>query len=99
MLCVLRPLAAAALVAALTGPVAADCLAMREARALIEAGEVIPLAAALRSARGAVAGEMIDGRLCRNAGGYQYLVTFLGPEGRVVRVSVDARSGTVQGIR
>jgi uncharacterized membrane protein YkoI len=81
------------------GPALADCVPMREARALIQSGDIIPLAAALRAARAAASGEMIDGRLCRGGGGLQYVVTFLGAEGRVKRVTVDAQSGTVAGVR
>jgi uncharacterized membrane protein YkoI len=42
---------------------------------------------------------MIDSRLCRGNGGYQYVVTFLGSDGRVKRVTVDGRSGRVAGVR
>ena len=42
---------------------------------------------------------MIDSRLCRGGSGYQYVVTFLGSDGRVKRVTVDARTGKVAGVR
>jgi uncharacterized membrane protein YkoI len=81
------------------GPARADCLPTRQARDLIRSGDAIPLAAAMRAARGAAPGEMIDGKLCRGGQGLQYVVTILGPEGRVVRVTVDAKTGSVLGAR
>jgi uncharacterized membrane protein YkoI len=80
-------------------PARADCLQMQETRDLIQAGAVIPLRAALKAARASATGDMIDGRLCHGGRGYQYIVTFLEPEGRVVRVTVDAKSGDVAGVR
>jgi uncharacterized membrane protein YkoI len=91
--------AAWALLAAATAPAPADCLPMASARPLIRGGEIVPIMAAVRAAREAASGEMIDGRLCEVSGGYQYVVTFLGSDGRVVRVSVDARTGRVAGVR
>jgi len=72
---------------------------MAQARSVIQSGEVIPFAQAIRAARGSAEGEMIDSRLCRGGGGYQYVVTFLGSDGRVKRVTVDGRSGRVAGVR
>jgi uncharacterized membrane protein YkoI len=94
--------AAFALIAMLwagASPARADCLPMRQARDLVRSGDAIPLAAAMRAARGAAPGEMIDGKLCRNGPSLQYIVTILGPEGRVVRVTLDAKSGGVLGVR
>jgi uncharacterized membrane protein YkoI len=77
----------------------ADCLSMREARALVQAGEIMPMTGVLRGARDVGKGEMIDGRLCRGKNGLQYVVTFLGPDGRVRRVMLDARTGDVVGVK
>jgi uncharacterized membrane protein YkoI len=77
----------------------ADCLPMASARPLVKAGQVIPIMAALRAARDAARGEVIDGRLCQSGSGYQYVVTFLASDGRVARVSVDAQTGRVAGVR
>jgi uncharacterized membrane protein YkoI len=93
------PLLAAGLFAAAAGAASAECVAMAQARSLIQSGEVIPLARAIGAARGSAEGEMIDSRLCRGGGGYQYVVTFLGSDGRVKRVTVDGRSGKVAGVR
>src|ERR1044072_5405690 len=77
----------------------ADCVETAQARSVIQAGQAIPLAAALRAARGSPEGGMIDSRLCHGGSGYQYVVTFLGSDGRVTRVTVDARTGKVAGVR
>jgi uncharacterized membrane protein YkoI len=90
---------AAGLLAATAGAASAECVPMAQARSVIQSGEVIPFAQAIRAARGSAEGEMIDSRLCRGGGGYQYVVTFLGSDGRVKRVTVDGRSGRVAGVR
>ena len=72
---------------------------MREARNLIQSGAVIPLGSALAAARGSVPGEVIDGKLCRGGRGWQYRATFLGPDGRVSRVTIDAKTGEVVGVK
>ena len=87
------------LVLAMVGSAHADCVPMAQMRDLIGTGEVIPLLSAVRAARGATPGEMIDGRLCHAGHGYQYVVTFLAADGRVIRVLVDAQTGSVAGVR
>ena len=77
----------------------ADCLSTREARALVQSGKIVPMTTAVSEARGVGKGEMIDGRLCRAGDGLQYVVTFLGPEGRVRRVTLDAKTGDVVGVK
>jgi uncharacterized membrane protein YkoI len=99
MRCGFGALALIAMLWAGADPARADCLPMRQARDLVRSGDAIPLAAAMRAARDAAPGEMIDGKLCRGGSGLQYIVTILGPEGRVVRVTVDAKSGSVLGAR
>jgi uncharacterized membrane protein YkoI len=84
---------------AVATPALAECLPMRQARDLIRSGEAIPLVAAMRAARGSIPGEMIDGKLCRGGRGLHYLITILGPDGRVVRVTVDAKTSEVVGVR
>jgi len=83
------------------GPVAApasalgECLPMDQVRIAVRTGQVIPRVQALRAARGAAAGEVIDSRLCGGPGSYRYVVTLLSQDGRVLRVTVDAQSGAV----
>lgn len=91
--------AAGILLGAASASALADCLPMASARPLVKAGQVIPIMGAIRAARDAARGEVIDGRFCESGGGYQYVVTFLASDGRVVRVSVDAQTGRVTGVR
>jgi uncharacterized membrane protein YkoI len=88
-----------AMLGAVSTPAAADCMPLHEARDLIQTGAVMPLRAALRAARASIDGDPIDSKLCRDARGYQYVVTILGLDGRVLRVTVDAKTGEVVGVR
>ncbi|MFO0000943.1 MAG: PepSY domain-containing protein [bacterium] len=89
----------AGLVALAVVPASAECLSPNDARDLVTSGAVVRLADAARSARDAVEGEMIGGRLCSDGGGYVYVVTILQPDGRVARVTVDAQSGSLLNVR
>jgi uncharacterized membrane protein YkoI len=57
------------------------------------------LVKAVNAARAAAAGEVIDSRLCGSPGNYRYVITLLGQDGKVMRVSVDAQSGAVLGMK
>src|SRR5262245_4889569 len=80
-------------------PAAADdatqCLSRNEQRAAIKDGRAVPLAAALRSARSRVPGELVRARLCQEAGRLIYRLTVLARDGKVRRTTVDASNGTV----
>ena len=78
---------------------AARCVELGEARPLVQSGAIVPLMSAIGAARHAAKGEMIDGSLCGAAGNYRYVVTFLGPDGHVSRVTIDARSGGVLSVK
>ena len=67
-----------------------DCLPIPQVRVMIRSGEIIPLVRAVNVARSAASGEVIDSRLCGAPGSFRYVVTFLGQDGRVVRVMIDA---------
>lgn len=73
------------------------CLTAGEQRAAIAAGEAIPLAAVRRMLRQRMGGELVRARLCRRAGHLIYLLTVLSRDGKVRRVTVDARNGSVIG--
>lgn len=77
----------------------AQCLGVPEARMMIRSGTIIPLLQAIAAARASTGGEVIDSRLCGSPGSYRYVITFLGQDGRVVRVTVDARTGAVLGVK
>jgi uncharacterized membrane protein YkoI len=101
----IRTLATAAVLLALHGAAGAvadeqrTCLSAPEQRAAIAGGQVIPLAAAIRSARGSVGGrgarEVVKARLCREGGGLAYVLTVLARDGKVSRTTIDAGSGRV----
>jgi uncharacterized membrane protein YkoI len=77
----------------------AACVPLGQARPLVQAGTIVPLLSALGAARRAVKGEMIDGDLCGGPGNYRYVVTFLGPDGKVIRATINATTGEVVGVK
>ena len=71
------------------------CLDQRERRA--EVGKLIPLAAAMRTARARMPGTVVRARLCRGNEGLVYVLTVLARDGKVARLTVDAVKGTLVG--
>lgn len=76
-----------------------DCMSARDARGAIVAKRVVTLAQALRTARDAWNGEVIDYKLCSFDGLLAYDLTLLSPDGRVARVRVGAADGKLVGVR
>ena len=76
-----------------------DCLSSRDARGAIGAKRVITLSQALKTARDAWNGEVIDYKLCTFDGALAYDLTLLSREGRVARVRVGAADGKLVGVR
>lgn len=71
---------------------AADrCLTRSEQRAKTAAHAVIPLSRAMQRVQSR--GEVIHARLCERDGHLLYLLTVLGPDGKVAQASVDAANG------
>ncbi|MFL1877176.1 PepSY domain-containing protein, partial [Hansschlegelia beijingensis] len=68
-------------------------------RRAIIAKRAVPLSQAVRSAREAWSGEVIDYRLCTYAGSLAYELTLLNADGKVARVRVDAADGHLLGVR
>jgi len=95
----LAALLVAGLLGVNAGTAEAACVGLGQARPLVQAGTIVPLMPALDAARRATKGEMIAGSLCGSAGNYRYLVTFLRTDGRVVRVTIDAHTGEVVGVK
>jgi uncharacterized membrane protein YkoI len=94
--------AVAALVALLSSASAEEqrrCLNKEEQRSAIAERRAVPLAAALRTLRRRVPGEVIRARLCHDQDRLIYLLTVLSRDGKVKRASVDAANGTVVGER
>lgn len=73
------------------------CFGADERRAALAAGKAIPLAKAARSAKVRLR-EVVRARLCEQGQGLVYVLTVLGRDGKVNRVSVDAApSSTASG--
>jgi hypothetical protein len=71
------------------------CLDQHERRA--EAGKLVSLAAAMRTARARMPGTVVRARLCRGSEGLVYVLTVLARDGKVARLTVDAVKGTLVG--
>lgn len=78
---------------------AKDCLSAREARSAILAKRAVTLSQALRAARDAWDGEVIDYKLCTFDGVLAYDLTLLNGGGRVARVRVGAADGKLVNVR
>ncbi|RXF75439.1 PepSY domain-containing protein [Hansschlegelia zhihuaiae] len=76
-----------------------DCLSAREARGAIRANRAVTLVKAMRAAREAWDGEVIDYKLCTYDGALAYELTLLNTDGRVARVRVEAANGKLVGVR
>ena len=73
------------------------CLDQKERRAESEAGRVVQLATAMRAAKRRMPGAVVQARLCRSRDGLVYVLTVLGRDGKVARLTVDAVKGTLVG--
>lgn len=70
-----------------------------EARALLQRGEILPLARILETVHERVPGDVIEVELERDDGVWEYEVKVLTAAGRVRKVELDARDGTVRKIK
>lgn len=76
------------------------CLSQAEARQAVTQKTVIAPAVAMRAARSfAAGGRIIRASLCRTDDQLAYHITTLEKDGRVIRVTVDGRSGKVEPYR
>lgn len=73
------------------------CLDQRERRT--EAGKLVPLAAAMHTAKARMPGTVVRARLCHGPEGLVYVLTVLARDGKVARIVVDAVKGTLIGER
>jgi uncharacterized membrane protein YkoI len=71
------------------------CFGAEETRVLVERHQLISLSDVVRSARSDGVSELISARLCETNAQLVYMIAMLGREGRLLRMTVDARSGTV----
>jgi len=80
--------------ASLQCAVASDaCLSPDAARTAIQQQNLIDFPQASRAARIRARGEIVSANLCRQDQRLVYVLAILTPEGRVARISVDAKSG------
>jgi uncharacterized membrane protein YkoI len=95
----LARLAMAVLVSLAIGMVPAraesSCFTPEETREHVVRHGLVPLNDIVRSARGTAHADLISARLCETAGNLVYMIAMLGRDGKVMRLTVDARSGTV----
>jgi uncharacterized membrane protein YkoI len=70
-----------------------------EARALLRAGKILPLARILGTVQKRVPGDVIEVDLDHEDRGWEYDVKVLTANGRVLKVTVDAKTGVVLKIK
>lgn len=75
------------------------CLSRTEQLAAISEGRSVSLAKAKRAVRGRSGAEVVDAKLCESSKGLHYRLTLLGRDGKVMRATVDAATGTLLSIK
>lgn len=90
-----RCLAAGALLPVLTLGALADDVGPEVAKRLLSEGRIRPLEEILDAVRVKVPGQMLEVELELEHGVYVYEIKMLGPNGRVVEVDADAKSGKI----
>ena len=78
-----------------TAPAQQNCFSAEETRANVTQFGLVPLHDVVRSARGGSQADLISARLCETNGNMVYMIAMLGRDGRVMRMTVDARTGNV----
>lgn len=86
---------AGALLAALSVGVLADDVGPEVAKRLLSEGRVRPLEEILAGVKAKVPGELLEVELELEDGVYVYDIKLLGPNGRVVEVEADAKTGKI----
>lgn len=69
-----------------------DCLSNRAIQDAIAAGEIAPLARVLASAGVGADAEILSVRVCRDGGGYNYIVAVMGRNGNARNLTLPARN-------
>lgn len=72
------------------------CMTIDQARVVQTTENVIDFHKAVKNARAFRSGEVISAKLCRVDHRIMYVLTVMTADSRVIRVAVDAHSGTVQ---
>jgi len=71
------------------------CFSADDSRSAVAKHELVPLQDILRVVRSGSAPELISARLCETSANMVYMIAMLGKDGRVMRMTVDARTGIV----
>jgi uncharacterized membrane protein YkoI len=74
-------------------PAFADSLSPDRVRALVNAGEILPLEEILARNQANMQGRIIEIEIERKRGAYVYEIKVLRPDGRYAKLKIDARSG------
>ncbi|WP_319410595.1 PepSY domain-containing protein [uncultured Cohaesibacter sp.] len=77
----------------------AQCLGSGEMREAISAGRAQSLVAITQAATAVVAGDVIKSNLCLDGGRLVYDLVVLSRQGKVSRVTLDAKSGKVLSVK
>jgi uncharacterized membrane protein YkoI len=82
-------------------PAAAEsaCFSADDSREQVVKHGLIPLHDIVRSARSASTADLISARLCETSGNMVYMIAMLGRDGRLARLTVDARTGNLINMR
>ena len=92
------PLAAVALIFAMSSPVHGDDIDHDAARRLTREGVILPLAEIVAAIGEKIPGEVLKVELEREHGSYVYELKILRPNGKVKEVEIDAATGKVLSI-
>jgi uncharacterized membrane protein YkoI len=71
------------------------CLSAEETRGIVVEKGLVPLQDIVRNVRSAHDAELISARLCETNANMVYMIALLDKNGRVMRMTVDARSGEI----
>jgi uncharacterized membrane protein YkoI len=79
------------------GPAVAEqnCFSAEDTREQVTKHGLIALHDVVRSARGSGQADLISARLCETNGNLVYMIAMLGRDGKVMRMTVDARTGNL----
>jgi uncharacterized membrane protein YkoI len=75
------------------------CLSRDQQRTAITERRALPLAVVRRTVRARVPGELVRAQLCQEPNRLIYQLTVLPRDGKVRRVIIDAKNGTVVSVR
>lgn len=78
---------------------AESCLSADEARVAVKEQQLIEMPEAARLGKAKAGGEVVSANLCRVNQRLMYVIAVLSRDGRVARVSVDAKTRAVSDLR